>query len=43
MSREESKSKVSKREGLSRRELEKEANRAIGDNLDKVWERALRM
>ncbi|KAJ6050283.1 uncharacterized protein N7446_005479 [Penicillium canescens] len=43
MSREESKSKVSKREGLSRRELEKEADRAIGDNLDKVWERVLRM
>ncbi|OQD82416.1 hypothetical protein PENANT_c021G05111 [Penicillium antarcticum] len=42
LSHEESKSKVSKREGLSRRELEKEADRAIGDNLEKEWERAMR-
>ncbi|KAJ5952976.1 FAD-dependent pyridine nucleotide-disulfide oxidoreductase [Penicillium vulpinum] len=40
MSREESKSKISKRTGLSHRELEKEAMRAIGDNLDKEWKRA---
>ncbi|KAJ5769782.1 uncharacterized protein N7511_001833 [Penicillium nucicola] len=43
LSREESKSKVSKREGLSRRELEKEADRAIGENLEKEWQRAMRM
>ena len=40
MSREESKSKVSKREGLSRRELEREADRAIGENLEPQWKRA---
>lgn len=41
MSREESKSNISKREGeISRRELEEEANNAIGDNLDREWERA---
>lgn len=43
MSREESASKVSKRDGLlSRRELEKEAVRAIGANLEPQWERAQR-
>lgn len=42
MSREESKSKISKREGiLSQRELEEEANNAIGDDLERVWKRAL--
>jgi hypothetical protein len=40
MSREESASKISKRTGLSRRELEKEAERAIGNNLDAAWKRA---
>ncbi|KXG54285.1 FAD-dependent pyridine nucleotide-disulfide oxidoreductase [Penicillium griseofulvum] len=40
MSREESKSKISKRTGLSHRELEKEAMRAIGKNLDEQWKRA---
>lgn len=40
MSREESASKVSKRTGLSHSELEEEAKRAIGDNLDAVWKRA---
>jgi hypothetical protein len=40
MSREESKSKISKRTGLSHRELEKEAMRAIGKNLDEQWNRA---
>ncbi|KAJ5585614.1 uncharacterized protein N7459_005414 [Penicillium hispanicum] len=40
MSREESQSKVSKRNGLvSRRELAKEAARAIGTNLELQWER----
>ncbi|KAJ5787618.1 FAD-dependent pyridine nucleotide-disulfide oxidoreductase [Penicillium paradoxum] len=37
LSREESKSKLSKRSNLSRRELEQEAEDAIGDNLDKEW------
>ncbi|KAJ5902877.1 FAD-dependent pyridine nucleotide-disulfide oxidoreductase, partial [Penicillium taxi] len=42
MSREESKSKISKREGnISLRDLEKEANSAIGDNLEREWRRAL--
>jgi hypothetical protein len=40
MSREESKSKVSRRTGLSHRELEEEAKRAIGNNLDAEWKRA---
>lgn len=40
LSREESKSKVSKRTGLSHRDLEKEAIRAIGTNLDDAWKRA---
>ena len=40
MSREESKSKVSKRTGLSQRELEEEAIHAIGNNLDAEWKRA---
>jgi hypothetical protein len=41
MSREESKSKISKREGMiSQRELEEEANKAIGDNLEREWKRA---
>lgn len=40
LSREESKSKVSKRTGLSHRELEKEAIRAIGTNLEDAWSRA---
>lgn len=40
LSREESKSKVSKRTGLSHRELEKEAIRAIGTNLEDEWKRA---
>ncbi|KAJ5123269.1 FAD-dependent pyridine nucleotide-disulfide oxidoreductase [Penicillium atrosanguineum] len=41
MSREESKSNISKREGnISHRELEEEANNAIGDNLDREWKRA---
>ncbi|CAG8890485.1 unnamed protein product [Penicillium egyptiacum] len=40
LSREESKSKVSKRTGLSHRELEQEAVREIGDNLDREWKRA---
>ncbi|KAJ5142397.1 hypothetical protein N7476_003743 [Penicillium atrosanguineum] len=44
MSREESASKVSKRdELLSRRELEKEAIRAIGDNLEPQWTRARKL
>lgn len=43
MSREESASKVSKRnELLTRRELEEEAARAIGANLEPQWEQALR-
>jgi hypothetical protein len=41
MSREDSQSKVSKRNILSRRELEKEAARAIGENLEPQWKRAL--
>jgi hypothetical protein len=41
MSREESKSNISKREGdISHRELEEEAYNAIGDNLDREWKRA---
>ena len=40
MSREDSQSKVSKRDILSRRELEKEAARAIGENLEPQWKRA---
>jgi hypothetical protein len=41
MSREESKSIISKREGMiSHRELEKEAYNAIGDNLEREWKRA---
>lgn len=40
MSREESASKISRRTGLSHSELEEEAKRAIGDNLDDVWKRA---
>ncbi|KAI2699762.1 hypothetical protein CBS147317_6677 [Penicillium roqueforti] len=40
MSREESESKVSKRTGLSHRELEEEAINAIGNNLDAEWKRA---
>ncbi|KAJ5171159.1 FAD-dependent pyridine nucleotide-disulfide oxidoreductase [Penicillium coprophilum] len=40
MSREESTSQISKRTGLSHRELEKEAMRAIGNNLDDQWKRA---
>ncbi|CAI7651334.1 unnamed protein product [Penicillium viridicatum] len=40
LSREESKSKVSKRTGLSHRELEKEAIRAIGTNLEGAWKKA---
>jgi hypothetical protein len=43
MSREESQSKVSKRDILSRRELEKEAVRAIGENLEPQWKRAQRI
>lgn len=40
MSREESASKISKRTGLSDNELEEEAKRAIGDDLDALWKRA---
>ncbi|KAJ5229185.1 hypothetical protein N7489_009893 [Penicillium chrysogenum] len=40
MSREESKSNISKRTGLSHSELEEEAVREIGDNLEPVWKRA---
>ncbi|KAJ5316516.1 hypothetical protein N7508_001024 [Penicillium antarcticum] len=40
MSREDSQSKVSKRDILSRRELEREAARAIGENLEPQWKRA---
>lgn len=41
MSREESKSKISKREGMiSHRELEEEAYNAIGANLEREWKRA---
>ncbi|CEJ62259.1 hypothetical protein PMG11_10762 [Penicillium brasilianum] len=39
MSREDSASKISKRVGLSQRELEKEATRAIGRNLEPQWEK----
>ncbi|KAJ5668705.1 hypothetical protein N7462_009775 [Penicillium macrosclerotiorum] len=39
MSREDSASKISKRTGLTQRELEKEANRAIGRNLEPQWEK----
>ncbi|KAJ5884385.1 hypothetical protein N7504_011957 [Penicillium tannophilum] len=38
MSKEDSQSKVSKRSGLSQRELMKEAIRAIGSNLEPQWE-----
>jgi len=38
MSKEDSQSKVSKRSGLSQRELMKEAIRAIGNNLEPQWE-----
>jgi pyruvate/2-oxoglutarate dehydrogenase complex dihydrolipoamide dehydrogenase (E3) component len=38
MSKEDSQSKVSKRSGLSHRELVKEAVRAIGNNLEPQWE-----
>ncbi|CAG8321109.1 unnamed protein product [Penicillium nalgiovense] len=40
MSREESKSKISKRTGLSHRELAAEADREIGDNLKREWDLA---
>lgn len=40
MSREESKSKISKRTGLSHSELAAEADREIGDNLKREWELA---
>lgn len=41
MSREESKSMISKRERvISHHELEEEANNAIGDNLEREWKRA---
>lgn len=41
MSREESKSKISKCEGvISHRELEEEANNAVGDNLQRERKRA---
>lgn len=41
MSREESKSMISKREGaIAYRELEEEASDAIGDNLEREWKRA---
>lgn len=39
MSREDTASKISRRTGLSHRELEKEANRAIGRNLEPQWEK----
>ncbi|KAF3387679.1 putative thioredoxin reductase [Penicillium rolfsii] len=39
LSREDSASKISKRTGLSHRELEKEATRAIGRNLEPQWEK----
>lgn len=37
LSREDSASKISKRANLNHRELEKEARRAIGDNLEPQW------
>lgn len=40
MSKEDSQSKISKRSGLSHRELLKEATRAIGTNLEPQWEAA---
>ncbi|KAJ6166618.1 hypothetical protein N7470_002065 [Penicillium chermesinum] len=40
LSKEETTSKISKRSNLSARELEKEAMRAIGDDLASEWERA---
>jgi hypothetical protein len=40
LSCEDTQSKVSKRDLISRRELEKEAVRAIGDNLETEWKRA---
>lgn len=42
LSREDSASKISKRGDLSHRELEKEARRAIGDNLEPQWEKVKR-
>ncbi|CAI7640503.1 hypothetical protein N7533_012793 [Penicillium manginii] len=42
LSREDSASKISKRGDLSYRELEKEARRAIGDNLEPQWAKATR-
>lgn len=40
LSREETASRISKRSNLSARQLEKEARRAIGDNLASEWKRA---
>lgn len=42
LSREDSASKISKRGDLSHRELEKEARRAIGDNLEPQWAKVTR-